>query len=208
MRETGSILFTCILVTVSGCSSSTTNQPGGSSQSTPASSSTQSPVNVATPSQNPAPEIAKLKVDPCKLLTSPEIQAVQGEPLKETTPSVQSAADFVTMQCYYELPTPSNSISLTLTLRDPEKKGGQSVKDFWEKTFAKSEEKSKERKKDRSEEKNKSAGEEEEEAAAEPVRGIGDEAFWSASRVGGALYVLKGDRFIRISVGGKGDVES
>ena len=42
----------------------------------------------------------------------------------------------------------------------------------------------------------------------EPVRGVGDEAFWSASRVGGALYVLKRDRYLRISVGGAGGIEA
>jgi hypothetical protein len=34
------------------------------------------------------------------------------------------------------------------------------------------------------------------------VEGIGDDAYWIANRVGGALYVLKNDVFIRISVGG------
>jgi hypothetical protein len=37
---------------------------------------------------------------------------------------------------------------------------------------------------------------------------VGDEAFWSASSVGGALYVLKGDRYLRISVGGAGNAET
>src|SRR2546423_162018 len=49
------------------------------------------------------------------------------------------------------------------------------------------------------------AAEEEEGAPPEPVSGIGDEAFWTGGRVGGALYVLKGNAFIRISVGGPGD---
>jgi hypothetical protein len=31
---------------------------------------------------------------------------------------------------------------------------------------------------------------------------VGEKAFWSGNRFGGALYVLKGDVFIRISVGG------
>ena len=52
----------------------------------------------------------------------------------------------------------------------------------------------------------RAAGEEEEEGAApEKVKDLGDEAFWMASRVGGALYVLKKDVFFRISVGGAGD---
>jgi hypothetical protein len=34
---------------------------------------------------------------------------------------------------------------------------------------------------------------------------VGEEAFWTGTRVGGALYVLKGNVYIRISVGGPGD---
>ena len=52
----------------------------------------------------------------------------------------------------------------------------------------------------------KKAGRKKKEGAApEKVNGLGDEAFWIASRVGGALYVLKKDVFFRISVGGAGD---
>ena len=54
------------------------------------------------------------------------------------------------------------------------------------------------------EEKKKSLGEQDEEKGAPPkkVDGIGDAAYWSANRMGGALYVLKNDVFIRVSVGG------
>jgi hypothetical protein len=34
------------------------------------------------------------------------------------------------------------------------------------------------------------------------IEGIGDEAFWASNRFGGVLYVLKGDAFISISLGG------
>jgi hypothetical protein len=42
------------------------------------------------------------------------------------------------------------------------------------------------------------------EAAAKPrrVSGIGDEAFWDGSTLGGGLFVLKGDAYFRLSVGG------
>jgi hypothetical protein len=147
-------------------------------------------------------------------LTSDEIKAVQGESLKDTKASDRASGDLIVTQCYYELPTASNSISLTLTETNPQKKG-RSLKDVWEEAFGKDEnktdsERKREGEKERDKEKAKpAAGEEEEESAPlEPVRGVGDEAFWSASRVGGALYVLKRDRFIRISVGGKGDLEA
>ena len=51
-------------------------------------------------------------------------------------------------------------------------------------------------------------GSEEEEGRsrmAEKIAGLGDVAFWIVDLVGGALYVLKGNRYIRISVGGPGD---
>ena len=51
---------------------------------------------------------------------------------------------------------------------------------------------------------------EEEHAPPKKISGVGDEAFWFGSRVGGALYVLKGEKdlFIRISVGGADNEET
>jgi hypothetical protein len=175
-------------------------------------------MTVATPAANETPgAIARSKVDACSLLTSSEIEAVQGEPVKATKLSNRVTGDFIVTQCYYELPTLSNSISLTLT-EGSDKKGGEGLKEHWEKTFGSDEKKSEsERKRERDEEKKKEqaksetqreAGEEEESAPLEPVKGVGDEAFWSASRIGGALYALKRDQYIRISVGGKGDANA
>ena len=213
MRPAVTILFVCFFILNSGCTSSAPNQPAPQPSAETASSPAPSaPSPNATPSPGAA-SVAKVKFDACTLLTSDEIKAVQGEPVKATKPSDRTNGDFVITQCYYELPTLSNSISLTLTERNPEKSGGQSVKDSWESIFGKDERKSEsERKKDRDKEKEKPRarpeGEEEESAPLEPVRGLGDEAFWAASRIGGALYVLKRDRYLRISVGGKGDAEA
>ncbi len=38
-----------------------------------------------------------------------------------------------------------------------------------------------------------------------PVPGVGDEAFWTGNVVVGALYVLKGDAYLRISIGASDD---
>lgn len=132
-------------------------------------------------------------LDSCKLLTREEIQAVQGEPFVETKASGNSGAGLSISQCYFQLPQAVNSIVLTVTkkgdgpdARDPEKN--------WEQIFHR-------------EEKGEEKGKEREEGEHEPekVEGIGDEAFWTGTRVGGALYVLKGNAYIRISVGGAGD---
>ena len=153
----------------------------------------------------------KPQIEACTVLTSDEIKAVQGEEVKETKLSNRSTGDFIVSQCYYALSTLSNSVSLTLTERNPIAQGGRTVKAFWEETFGKDEHKSEQERKKEREERGRevrSEGEEEEGAPLETVRGVGDEAFWSASRVGGALYVLKHDRYIRISVGGAGDVQA
>jgi hypothetical protein len=131
--------------------------------------------------------------DSCKLLTKEEIQAVQGEPFVETKASGNSGAGLSISQCYFQLPQAVNSIVVTVT-----KKGdGPDARDpgkNWEQIF-------------RREEKGEEKGAEREEGEREPVKveGIGDEAFWTGTRVGGALYVLKGNAYIRISVGGAGD---
>jgi hypothetical protein len=204
MRPTTIVCLICAVLT--GCSSQPTNQTSTASYASPSVSVTPNAGNSTTPGLSSS--VVKPKVDVCTLLSSDEIRAVQGEDVKETTPSNRSAGDLIVSQCYYGLPTPSNSVSVTLTERNPDSKGGQSVKDFWEQTFGKDEKKGETAKAEKKKPEAKREGEEEESAPLEPVRGLGDEAFWSASRVGGALYVLKRDSFLRISVGGKGDAET
>jgi hypothetical protein len=49
------------------------------------------------------------------------------------------------------------------------------------------------------------SGGKEKESPPRPVEGVGDEAFWLGNPASGALYVLKKDTYLRISVGGAGD---
>ncbi len=81
--------------------------------------------------------------------------------------------------------------------------GARDPKEFWRDTFHEERQKVNEREKDGA----RAGKKEEEEKSAPPqkVNGVGDEAFWMGSRVGGALYVLKGSNYLRISVGGAGD---
>jgi hypothetical protein len=44
--------------------------------------------------------------------------------------------------------------------------------------------------------------------APKKIDGIGDEAFWVSNRFGGVLYVLKGNAFISIGLGGTDDEET
>ncbi|HJQ31823.1 MAG TPA: hypothetical protein VJ866_06590 [Pyrinomonadaceae bacterium] len=212
------------LALLGGCTQPATNEQSATTNRTAAASPAPGQTN-AGPTATPTTPAPKGDVDPCSLLTSAELQAVQGEPLKETKASAQAAGGLLNLQCFYTLPTFSNSVSLTVTEKDPTAAAGRTAKQFWEDNFGEWEkgergsgkeqrEKGRGEKTKESGEKEKERGgreaggrEEEEERGAPPVRvpGLGDEAFWSANRVGGALYVLKGERFFMLSVGGKGD---
>jgi hypothetical protein len=223
MRRSASLLLISTLALAAGCGQTATNQQPPSNQQPPTTNQTaatspgQTNAGAATPAQSPSAQAAAAKgdVDPCSLLTSAELQAVQGEPLKETKANQQAAGGLLNLQCFYTLPTFSNSVSLALTERDPTAAGGRTAKQYWQETFHEREAAAREagkgsgeKSKARGEREAGGRGEEEERSAApEPVPGLGDEAFWSANRVGGALYVLKGERFVMLSVGGRGDAE-
>ena len=200
MRHTLAILFGLMLISGLGCKS-TQNQTPINNATPAAESSIQAAASTPAAASSPAGSVANApnKVDACTLLTSDEIKVVQGEGLKTTKPSQQAGHEFVIDICYYELPTPSNSISLSLAQPNPNKK--DSVREFWENSFGDSEHGRKEKERE-------GEGEIEEGAPPRKVAGVGQEAFWFSSPIGGVLYVLKGDHYIRISVGGKGTSES
>lgn len=133
-------------------------------------------------------------IDPCTLLTGDEIKAVQGEDLKSTSRSERTSANFALAQCSYQLPTASKSVVVNLTTA---KDGKESPREFWRRTFVEHRAGVEER--DLGEEKG---------ARPEKIAGVGDDAYWEASGMSGALYVLKKDVVFRISVGGPGDVKS
>jgi hypothetical protein len=186
---------------IAGCSK-TAPQPSASGQqvAVETQSSPTTPATPAGPSTPAAATAVKPKVDACALLTSKEVESVQGEAIKETKLSGQSAGGYSMSQCFFTLPTLTNSISL-LVAQKGEGAGANDPRDFWRNTFH---EKAGEKGRERERERDKKKGEEEEEEGAPPqkVTGIGDEAYWTGSSVGGALYVLKGNSYIRLSIGG------
>jgi hypothetical protein len=129
--------------------------------------------------------------DACTLLTKEEIQAVQGETFKNTKPSQKVSAGLTVAQCYFELPTAANSVVLTVTRKA---EGGRDPSQGWQDIF-------------HSEKRSAEDGERGEKKSQQPqkIDGLGEEAFWTGTHVGGALFVLKGNCYIRISVGGAGD---
>jgi hypothetical protein len=147
------------------------------------------------------------------LLTSDDLKSVQGEAYTSAQRSDRQDGDFIVAQCYFALPTTANSVVLNVTTA----RDGVSTtpRKFWEGTFARSNEKPAREKeeKERAKSKDKAGerereGEEEKSPKPEKITGLGEDAYWLASSVGGALYVLKGEELFRISVGGAGDAKS
>lgn len=210
MHTCTKLLLCCLLVGV-GCSRSAPTTSGTVPSSATPAATTIGPGSQPNPSasSDPGPDTRKNKVDACALLTSRDLQAVQGEALKEAKPSTRSDSGFKISQCFYTLPTFANSISL-LVAQKGESAGARDPKEFWQDTFHHDDEAEKERAKakERHQQRDKTSGRESEEEKGIPgqkIDGVGDEAYWTGNRVGGALYALKGNTYIRISVGGPGD---
>lgn len=128
--------------------------------------------------------------DPCRLLSDAEVRAVQGHAPAQKVPSNQPAASFQFTQCFYRTPEFTNSVSVALGMplaKDSQRSG---PRQYWQQQFHKPVSNAPGRKK---------------KEPPKAVEGLGDEAFWVGDPMTGALYVLKGDVFLRVSVGGPPD---
>jgi hypothetical protein len=155
-------------------------------------------------------ESNQFESDVCRLITKQEIETIQGSHIKETKSSVRSDAGFRVSQCLYTAEDFSKSVSLAVTQRDPTSSGKRSVNDFWNETFGRFKDEGKESNGDKHErerlgEQGRREGEEKAFIPPKKIDGIGDDAFWSPNPTGGAIYVLKRDVFIRVSIGGRDD---
>jgi hypothetical protein len=177
------IVLLLSLSVVTGCRRSEIHQKASATSA--AVPSPQQNTTVATSSQ------VKPKLDACTMLTSQEIESIQGEALKDTKLSESSAEGLNVSQCFFTLPTFTNSISLVVTQRG-DGAGARDPRQFWRDTFH--------REKDREEEG--------ESRPPQKISGIGDEAFWMTSPAAGILYILKGSSFVRISIGGREDQQT
>ena len=144
---------------------------------------------------------------PCSLLTRLEVEAVQRDKVTDAKNSEPSREPLTVSQCFYSAKTFSRSVSLEVTRRAPG--GKESPAAHWKQMFARALDRA--RSKEEQEEAEKAAdarqgGEREKEresaAKARAIEGLGDEAYWIRTSLGGGLYVLKGDTYFRLSVGG------
>jgi hypothetical protein len=149
----------------------------------------------------PAKMEERKKIDACSLLTSEDIQKIQGSPTKENVPSEKAEGGFRISQCYFTAAESNRSVSLTVTQPDADSPNPGSGKEQWKQQFGRFMEPGNGT--DKEEATRESAGDKSEEGAPPtPIKGVGDAAFYVGNRVGGTLYVLKGETFLRVSLGG------
>jgi len=149
------------------------------------------------------PPSAKEEIDVCRLLTSAEIEAVQGEPVRETKPSVQPNGGMRMSQCLFRTATFAKSVTVALVAAAPGKSAALAPRKFWRTQFHPPEPKDEDERPVSGKAPDK-VGPEGEEDAPKPrhLDGLGEEAYWVGNGITGALYVLQGDVFLRISAGG------
>ena len=147
-------------------------------------------------STNPSP-------DPCALLSSSEIEKVQGEGVTDKKFSQQPGGNFSLRACFYQTPTFTKSISLSLAVPNAGGQKSEGPREFWMKHFQDVHASPNGKLTDKRD--SETRKEEESEAGTKPVEvpGLGEQAYWIANPRIGTLYVLQENCFLRISLGGK-----
>ena len=120
----------------------------------------------------------------CDLLSSRDVKAVQGQAFAEAKHTRSQFDGMIASQCFYRLPSFADSISVEVIRSE----SGMSANDLWQKITGKRAEKMTAKGRDHS----------------QTIPDLGDTAIWAGNKTAGALYVLKGDAILRISVGGGG----
>jgi hypothetical protein len=108
-------------------------------------------------------------------------------------PSEQPAGSFRLLQCFYWVPEFSSSVSVALgiPLTTDNKRSGP--RQYWQRQFNREE---------REEREERGESGEKKDGPPKRLAGLGEEAFWVGDPLTGALYVLRGEVFLRLSVGG------
>jgi hypothetical protein len=162
----------------------------------------------ASPSAQQSPaKSGEAAIPACSLLSKEEVGAIQGATIVDAKSGVTPSGKLVMAQCYYSSKEPNLAVSVTLIQPGNESSTGSEAKDYWADKFGRFEEESDTE--SATEPSERESGEEKEKAIPpKKIDGVGDGAFWSGNRFGGALYVLKKNMIVRVSVGGPGDEQS
>lgn len=205
MRLTTLTLLLCLLVPAPACGVRSDTQ------------------NAKAPA-TPAPAAAQIpQSKTCALLSSEELQEVQGEAPTDAQGSEHATGTLSMSQCFFRLPTFARSVNLEV-VRAAE--GTDALKDYWRRRFHPEAVEARERERELKEEREREReemlereraagqvregghGEEEEEgdegedSRPQRVPGLGAEAYLTGNERTSTLSVLKGDAVLRVSISG------
>ncbi len=120
MNARGTTLFLCcFLLAALAC------KPGGATGSATNANAGMQTNAAATPAESGA----------CALLSSSDIQGVQGEAVSATQGSTHANGAFVTTQCFYRLPTFNKSVNLEIMRPNTGGESARAVDEFWNRRF-------------------------------------------------------------------------
>jgi hypothetical protein len=165
----------------------------------------------SSPTNQIVPLLPEPRIAPCSLVTNEEVGAIQHATITDAKSSAGVSAGMLMSQCYYNAREPNMSVSLAVIEHNPQDAAAPDAKSYWTESFRRlAGDESDEDKPGEKKEKRGGVAREEKEKRVPPKRldGIGEEAYWSGSRFGGALYVLAKDAIVRISVGGPDNEET
>ena len=168
----------------------------------------------ATPAQQQLAthnQAAQPRVPPCTLITKEEVGEIQRATITDAKGSAGLSGTMLMSQCYYSAKEPNMSVSLAVIEHNPQDASAPDARTYWNESLRRltgethDQENSAEEKDSR---RSETSEEKENRLAPKKVDGVGEEAYWSGTRFGGALYILAKDAIIRVSVGGPGDEQA
>jgi hypothetical protein len=155
--------------------------------------------------------IAERKIDVCGLISREDVESIQGSSVKEIKPNDNTNGGFRTTDCSYVGQTADQSVTLSVVQKNAGSEKAIDPREYWKTSFSRYSDEAKEQEAEADKEKSEREQIEIRPANVKPPKKIddlGEAAFWTTDFTGGALYVLKGDIFIRVRVNGPESEES
>lgn len=180
------LIFSLAFLT-DGCGSKSSTDQKSTAVSSPGPGHTS---ETASNLSSTSSQASAAEFDACGLIERSEIESVQHATLQGTVPSNNSSNGLAISRCYYTVFSADGSKNLSIHLEvmqnDPKALNQNAVGVLWKDRFE---------------------GALQTKKAEKPksVAGIGDGAYWVGNNKIGALYALKNNKLVRISVGGADD---